>query len=174
SNRYWGGISTATRAGGGPAPLRLLPLPPKTPVETPGVGVMCSTESAGCGSKESWRARLGRPGSCACAEAPIESAAQTAMTSGASLTAGLTFRRMLARSLERCPDSARCLRDPLLVLDQREPDVAVAGCPEAGTGADGHLRLAQQPQRKRMRPLGAERLRDRRPDEHRAFRRVDG
>ena len=43
---------------------------------------------------------------------------------------------------------------------------------EPGAGADRDLRLAQEPQRERLRALGAERLGHLGPDEHRALRRL--
>src|SRR5207244_9090403 len=43
---------------------------------------------------------------------------------------------------QRAPDSPHRLSDPLLVLDEREPDMAVAAGAEADPRADRDLRLA--------------------------------
>src|SRR3954471_18432281 len=58
--------------------------------------------------------------------------------------------------VQQPPDRARRLRDPVLVLDQREADVAVAALAEADPGADGDLGVARQAQGELERAEGAE------------------
>src|SRR5205814_1520048 len=74
---------------------------------------------------------------------------------------------------EHPPDRARRLRDALLVLDEREAHVAVAALAEADAGTDRHVRLLREAQGELERAGGAQRLRNRRPDEHRPARRLD-
>src|SRR5207253_988985 len=54
---------------------------------------------------------------------------------------------------QRSPDAAHRLSDPVLVLHEREADVALAVGAEAAARADGDLRLAQQPHRELLRAL---------------------
>ena len=70
---------------------------------------------------------------------------------------------------QRRPDPAHGLADPLLVLDEREADVPLAAGPEADARADGDLapRFVSLSANS-SDPSSAVRLRDRRPDEHRA------
>src|SRR5206468_12030225 len=86
-----------------------------------------------------------------------------------------TFKgvRHLGARLQQVPNRAGRLPDPLLVLDEREPDVTVAPLAEADPRADGHVRLAREQQRELERAERPEALRDRRPDEHRPERRLD-
>src|SRR5581483_5856207 len=65
---------------------------------------------------------------------------------------------------ERALDAAHRLRDPLLVLDEREADVTLAVRAEAAARADRDVRLAQEPQGELLRRLAR---RDAGPDEHR-------
>ena len=55
------------------------------------------------------------------------------------------------RLLEHAADAAHGLADPLLVLDEREADVALAAGAEALAGADRHLRLPGEHGRERER-----------------------
>src|SRR5207253_75747 len=51
-------------------------------------------------------------------------------------------RRLLAP--QAAADLADRLAEPVLVLHQRQPQVALAGVAEAAAGADSHLRLFEQ------------------------------
>ena len=62
----------------------------------------------------------------------------------------------------------------MLVLDEGEADVAVAARPEADAGADRDAGLLRQAQRDVEGAERAELLGNRRPDEHRPERRLDG
>src|SRR5690242_15324709 len=69
--------------------------------------------------------------------------------------------------LEQRSQAAYCLRDALLVLDEREANEAFAVDAEAAARAHGDMAFAQRAQRERTRRLTG---RDRRPDEHRRLR----
>src|SRR5207244_9182993 len=75
--------------------------------------------------------------------------------------------------VQQVPNGARCLPDPLFVLDEGESHVAVAAVAEADPRAHGDVRLAGKEQRELERAERPEPLRDRRPDEHRPERRLD-
>ena len=77
-------------------------------------------------------------------------------------------------AVEQLLDRAGRLADPLLVLDEGEADVAVAARPEADAGADRDAGLLRQAQRDVEGAERAELLGNRRPDEHRPERRLDG
>src|SRR5688572_1528176 len=77
------------------------------------------------------------------------------------------------RQVERPTDAADRLADPLLVLDEREADVALATRPEALARADRDLRLARELHGELERGRGTVRLRKPRPDEHRPLRPLD-
>ena len=65
----------------------------------------------------------------------------------------LRLARRAGRRLElgqRAPDPARRLGDPLLVLDEREADVALAAGAEARARADRDARLPREPHRERL------------------------
>src|SRR5206468_2861804 len=66
-------------------------------------------------------------------------------------------------------EPAERLLDPLLVLDQRESHVALAVLTEPDARRDGHLRVLNEQLGELERAHHAERLGDRRPDEHRAL-----
>src|SRR5439155_21723 len=65
--------------------------------------------------------------------------------------------------------AAEGLFDPLLVLDEREPHVALAVLAEPDARRDGHPRFLDEHLGELERAERAERLGDRRPDEHRAL-----
>src|SRR5689334_3089138 len=64
-------------------------------------------------------------------------------------------------------EAAQRLPDPLLVLDEREANVAVAVLAESDARRDGHLRFLDAELGELQRAHGAERLGDRGPHEHR-------
>src|SRR3954471_13704909 len=70
-------------------------------------------------------------------------------------------------------DRAARLRDPLLVLDEREADVSVSPLAQADSRADRNARVLREPERERERPVLPEGVRNRRPDEHRPARGLD-
>src|ERR1700730_11313041 len=70
-------------------------------------------------------------------------------------------------SSERTANAPHRLRDSLLVLDERKPNITLTVGAEAAAGTDGHVRLAQQPKGEFLRRLAR---RDSRPDEHRGAR----
>src|SRR5215831_20926704 len=89
------------------------------------------------------------------------------------------MRTSLARLTEGCPptrsaaqllEPAQRLADPLLVLDEREPHVALAVLAEADARRHGNLGLLDQELGELQRAQALERVGDRRPHEHRALR----
>src|SRR5438876_11186664 len=76
-----------------------------------------------------------------------------------------------ARSAAQVLESAQRLADSLLVLDEREADVAFAILAEADARRHGHLRLLDEELGELEGAQAAEGLGDRRPHEHRAPRR---
>src|SRR5256712_14120725 len=75
-----------------------------------------------------------------------------------------------ARSTAQVLEPAQRLTDSLLVLDEREADVAFAVLAEADTRRHGHLRLLDEQLGELERAQTAEGFGDRRPHEHRALR----
>src|SRR5947207_510045 len=73
---------------------------------------------------------------------------------------------------QRAPDPTDGLPDPLLVLNERESDMALPAFAEPDPGRDGDVRLAREPERELLRAQPRVRLRNRRPDEHRPPRRL--
>src|SRR5437899_12431088 len=78
-----------------------------------------------------------------------------------------------ARSTAQVLEPAQRLTDSLLVLDEREADVAFAVLAEADTRRHGHLRLLDEEFGDLERTQTAEGFGDRRPHEHRALRLRD-
>src|SRR5207244_8230801 len=74
---------------------------------------------------------------------------------------------------QRAAEAAYRLPDAVLVLDEREADVALPALAEAGARADGDERVARQEQRELVGAESRVRLGDRRPDEHRPLGRLD-
>src|SRR2546422_6946382 len=73
------------------------------------------------------------------------------------------------RSAGELLEPAERLFDPLLVLDEREPHVALAVLAEPDARRDGHPRFLDEHVGELERAQRAERLGDWRPDEHRAL-----
>src|SRR5262245_22739586 len=88
------------------------------------------------------------------------------------------IRTSLARLTEGCPtirsaaqllEPAQRLADPLLVLNEREPHVALAVLAEADARRHGHLGFLDQELGELQRAQALEGVGDRRPHEHRAL-----
>src|SRR3989442_10794434 len=84
--------------------------------------------------------------------------------------AQLTVRSLPVRSAAQLLEAAQRLADPLLVLDEREPHVALSVFPEADARRHGHLGLLDQELGELERAQALEGIGDRRPHEHRALR----
>ena len=78
-----------------------------------------------------------------------------------------------ASRAEGALDPTGGLTDPLLVLNEREANVPVAGHSEADAGRDRHVRLPQEELRELQRPSVPVGFGDLRPDEHRRPRHRD-
>src|SRR3954454_21446320 len=74
---------------------------------------------------------------------------------------------------QQLADRAARLRDPLLVLDERKADMSVSPLAEADARADRDARVPGETQGEPEGAFRAERVRDRRPDEHRPAWRLD-
>src|SRR2546425_8456962 len=85
----------------------------------------------------------------------------------------VTGRSPSARSTAQVLEPAQRLTDSLLVLDEREADVAFAVLAEADTRRHGHLRLLDEQLGELERAQTAEGFGDRRPHEHCALRLRD-
>src|SRR5262245_25961592 len=79
--------------------------------------------------------------------------------------------QLLRARFKKAPDVAGGLTDTLLVLDQRNADIALAALAEAGAGRHRDLGLLDQQRCKLDATERLERLRDGRPGEHRGARR---
>ena len=74
---------------------------------------------------------------------------------------------------QQLADRAARLRNPLLVLDKRKADVSVSSLAEADARADRDARVLGETQGEPEGAFRAERVGDRRPDEHRPAWRLD-
>src|SRR5438093_416812 len=84
--------------------------------------------------------------------------------------ARLTIRLSPVRSAAQLLEPAQRLADPLLVLDEREPHVALAVLAEADARRHGHLGLLDQELGELERAQAAEGIGNGSPHEHRALR----
>src|SRR5262249_23333947 len=100
---------------------------------------------------------------------PIFSGAATARS--APRRQGHDVVQLFDAALEEAADVARGLADALLVLNQRDADEAFAVLAEPHAGRDRDLRLLHQELRELDAAKRLERLRYRRPGEHRCARR---
>src|SRR5690606_28899609 len=78
------------------------------------------------------------------------------------------------RAFKEAADVAAGLADALLVLDHRDADEVVAELAEADARCHRNIRLLDEELRELHRTEAAERLRNRRPGEHRRPRRRNG
>src|SRR5215813_10644392 len=81
----------------------------------------------------------------------------------------LTMDLRRSGSAAQLLESAQCLTNPLLVLDERESHVALAVLAEADARRDGHLRLLDQELGELQGTEAREGVGDRSPHEHRAL-----